>query len=56
MIRRYVCLLAMSLLVMAGSTALVYGHWRGVVVAVSAAVLAAYAGTLALLPPDDDDR
>ncbi|MEM9252780.1 MAG: hypothetical protein AAGB29_10565 [Planctomycetota bacterium] len=55
-IRRFLCLLAMSLLVMAGSTALIYGGWRGLVVAGSAAVLAAYAGTLASLEPGRGDR
>ncbi|MEM6756261.1 MAG: hypothetical protein AAF586_03770 [Planctomycetota bacterium] len=57
MISRFLCLLAMSLLIMAGSTALVYGDWRGLVVAVCGAVLAAYAGTLGLMPDAlGDDR
>ncbi|MEM1210083.1 MAG: hypothetical protein AAGI54_12530 [Planctomycetota bacterium] len=56
MISRFLCLLTMSLLIMAGSTALVYGDWRGLGVAVCGAVLAAYAGTLGLMPdaPGDD--
>jgi hypothetical protein len=61
MITRTLCLLAMSLLLISGSAALIRADLAGVVVAGSCAVMATYAASLAMDrepgdPPPRDDR
>ncbi|MEM6332779.1 MAG: hypothetical protein AAF823_05505 [Planctomycetota bacterium] len=52
MIQRLIFLTALSLLTMAGATALVHGGPRGWVVAGACAVLAGYAGLMATTKDD----
>jgi len=56
MMARFMCLLAMSALTMAGATALVYGSWRGWVVGMVCVVLSAYAALMAMNRGEGDDR